>query len=108
MFTVSPDCPNATVVNFTFAVSCGEVVWERNFSLRVDASVMVFESFLINDADTNFNGIIDPLETVKLVVNVNNNAAVQSGIFRPRCPHPVLMWSLPIRSSSCRSSSPMP
>ena len=78
VFTVSPDCPNATVVNFTLAVSCGEVVWERNFSLRVDASVMVFESFLINDADTNFNGIIDPLETVKLVVNVNNNAAVQS------------------------------
>ena len=78
VFTVSPECPNATVLNFLLTITCGESVWERSFSLRVDASVLVFESFLINDADTNFNGIIDPLETVKLVINVNNHAAVQS------------------------------
>ncbi len=78
VFTVSPNCPNATVVNFLLTVTSGESVWERSFSIRVDASVLVFESFLINDADTNYNGIIDPLETVKLVLNINNQADVQA------------------------------
>ncbi|MDD4224297.1 MAG: C25 family cysteine peptidase [Candidatus Cloacimonetes bacterium] len=78
IFSVSPDCPNGTVVNFLLTITSGDAVWERNFSLRVDASVLVFESFLINDADTNYNGIIDALETVKLVINVNNHADVQS------------------------------
>ncbi|NLN85887.1 MAG: T9SS type A sorting domain-containing protein [Candidatus Cloacimonetes bacterium] len=77
-FYVSPDCPNETVVNFVLTVESGETIWERNFSLRVEASVLTYESFLINDADGEFNGIIDLLETVKLVVNVKNQADVES------------------------------
>ena len=78
IFTVSPTCPNGTVVNFVLEVASGEYLWSRPFSIRVDASVMEYNSFLINDADTNYNGIIDPLETVKLIVNLNNHADVQA------------------------------
>jgi len=78
VFEVSPDCPNGTVVNFVLNVESGETVWERNFSLRVEASVLTYESFLINDAEAEYNGVIDLLETVKLVVNIKNRADVQS------------------------------
>lgn len=78
IFNVAPDCPNATVVDFTLDITAGDAAWERNFSVRVDASVLTYDSFLINDADSNFNGIIDPLETVKLIINVNNHADVKA------------------------------
>ncbi|MBW6514258.1 MAG: T9SS type A sorting domain-containing protein [Candidatus Syntrophosphaera sp.] len=78
VFSVAPNCPNGTVVDFNLEITNNDVVWNRSFSLRVDASVLTYHSFMINDADTNFNGIIDPLETVKLVINLNNHADVQA------------------------------
>jgi hypothetical protein len=78
VFTVAPDCPNGTVVNFVLTITSGENVWERNFSLRIDASVLEYNSFMINDAEATYNGIIDPLETVKLIININNRADVES------------------------------
>lgn len=78
MFTIAPECPNGTVINFRLQINSGDFSWQRNFSIRVEASVMMFVSYLINDADANFNGIIDPLETVKVIVNVHNNSDVQA------------------------------
>ncbi len=77
-FAIAPNCPNGEVVNFNLDVVSGDNLWSRPFSIRVDASVLVFESFMINDADGTYNGIIDPLETVQLVVNVKNQADVDS------------------------------
>jgi hypothetical protein len=76
MFSVAPDCPNNTVVSFTLQIVAGETEWTRTFSLRVDASMLAYTSFLINDSDSNYNGVIDPLETVKLVINLSNGSAV--------------------------------
>lgn len=78
VFSVSPQCPNGTVVTFALEIVSGENTWTRNFSIRVDASVLEYTGFLINDGDSNYNGIIDPMETVHLVVNVRNNAAVEA------------------------------
>jgi len=78
VFTVAPECPNGTVVNFHLLISSGEFSWQRNFTVRIEASVLEFFSYLINDADANFNGIIEPLETVKIIVNVYNHSDVQS------------------------------
>lgn len=75
-FTVAPNCPNGTVINFTIDIVAGEDSWSRQFSLRVDASQLEYLGFMINDAESNFNGVIDPQESVKLVVNVRNHAAV--------------------------------
>jgi len=76
IFSVAPDCPNNTVINFSLQIVAGESEWTRTFSLRVDASMLAYRNFLINDADAIYNGVIDPLETVKLVINVANGAAV--------------------------------
>lgn len=78
VFTVSPQCPNGTVVNFYLSISSGEFTWQRTFTVRVEASVLVFDSYLINDADSIFNGVVDPLETVKIIVNIFNHSDVQS------------------------------
>jgi len=66
------------VVDFSLLIESGDATWNRSFSLRVDASVLAYHSFMISDADSNYNGIIDPLETVILVVNLLNNADVQA------------------------------
>jgi hypothetical protein len=78
IFQVDPECPDGTVVNFSLAVVSGEYAWNRPFSIRVDASLLEYQSFMINDADSNYNGVIDPLETVQLVVNVRNSSAVRA------------------------------
>ncbi|HOF59074.1 MAG TPA: C25 family cysteine peptidase [Candidatus Cloacimonadota bacterium] len=77
-FAIAPNCPNGEVVEFNLEVVSGESLWSRPFSIRVDASVLVFESYMINDVDGTYNGIIDPLETVQLVINVKNQADVES------------------------------
>lgn len=78
IFAISPDCPNGHVVHFSLQIVSGESVWTRIFSIRVDASILVYSSFMINDADANFNGIIDPLEAVQLIVNLNNHSDVEA------------------------------
>ena len=58
VFTIAPECPNGTVINFRLQINSGDFSWQRNFSIRVEASVMMFVSYLINDADANFNGLL--------------------------------------------------
>ncbi|MDD2331688.1 MAG: FlgD immunoglobulin-like domain containing protein [Candidatus Cloacimonetes bacterium] len=77
-FVVSPNCPNGTLINFSLNITAGEYEWTRTFAIRVDASVLSYHSFLVNDYDSNFNGIIDPNETVKLVINISNNSDVEA------------------------------
>ncbi|MDZ4121663.1 MAG: immune inhibitor A, partial [Candidatus Cloacimonadaceae bacterium] len=78
IFTVSPDCPNGRVITFVLTITSGEVVWTRNISMRVDASVLAYKNYLVSDFDATFDGFIDNDETVKLIVNLANNADVES------------------------------
>lgn len=78
VFTVAQNCPNGTVINFNLAIVSGENVWNRSFSVRVDASVLAYGSYMIDDSDATYNGIIDPLESVKLAFNIRNNAPVEA------------------------------
>ncbi|MDZ4181942.1 MAG: immune inhibitor A, partial [Candidatus Cloacimonadaceae bacterium] len=78
IFSVSPTCPNGEIINFSLAIVSGDNLWTRQFSVRVDASLLEYHSFLIDDSGADFNGIIDLMESVKLVVNVKNNAAVEA------------------------------
>ncbi len=77
-FIVSPNCPNQRVINFVLTVTSGEYVWTRNFSIRVEAAELSYHSYMVNDYDANFNGIVDADETVKVVVNLRNGADVES------------------------------
>ena len=78
VFSVSPTAPNGHVLNFVLAITAGDLSWDRNFSIRIDASDLQYHSFYISDYDTNFNGIVDSGETVKLVVNLKNASDVHS------------------------------
>ena len=79
VFTISEGCPDGTVVEFNLDIAAGEDSgWSRPFSLRVDASHMEYLGFLINDADANYDGVIEPMENIKLAINAKNNSAVEA------------------------------
>ena len=79
IFDIDENCPDGTVLEFNLEIFDGEDGdWTRPFSLRVDASHIEYLGFLINDADANYDGVIEPMETVKLAINVKNNSAVEA------------------------------
>jgi len=77
-FVVSPDCPSDHIINFGLAVTAGEVSWNRMFSLRVEANKLQYHSFMINDFNGNFNGVIDAGEQIQLIINLKNDSAVEA------------------------------
>ena len=78
-FTVAEDCPPGQVVHFALTVQSGEEnFWNRQFSIRVDSSELQYHSFMISDYDSNFNGIIDQDEEVKLIINLRNGSEVEA------------------------------
>ncbi len=76
VFTIAPNCPDETVINFGLEIISDEDVWERSFSLKVNASNLEYLGFLIDDSDENYDGVIDPGESINLVLNVRNHAEV--------------------------------
>ncbi|PKN75835.1 MAG: gingipain R [Candidatus Cloacimonetes bacterium HGW-Cloacimonetes-2] len=78
VFEVAEDCPDGHVAEFVLTVVSGENQWVRPFSIRIDASQLSLQSYLINDEGTGYNGVIDIGETVKLVLNVKNPTAVEA------------------------------
>ena len=77
-FTVSQDCPAGHVIPFALRVVAGEDIWNRSFSIQVDSSQLHYHSFLISDSEGNFDGVIDPHETVKLIINLRNASVVDA------------------------------
>ncbi|MDI3504375.1 MAG: hypothetical protein PWP64_1311, partial [Candidatus Cloacimonadota bacterium] len=77
-FTVSPDCPSERVINFALHIQAGEAFWDRQFSIRIEAARLQYQSFMVSDYDSNFNGIIDSGEAVKLIINLRNASEVEA------------------------------
>lgn len=77
-FTVSQDCPAGHVIQFALRLEAGEAVWNRSFSIQVDSSQLRYHSFLISDYESNFNGVIDTDEAVKLIINLHNASIVDA------------------------------
>ena len=77
-FTVSQDCPAGHVIPFALSLQSDETVWNRSFSIQVDSSQLRYQSFLISDYAENFNGVIDPGESVKLIINLRNASVVDA------------------------------
>lgn len=76
MFNVSPDCPDGEVLNFTLNVTSGESHWTRFFSFQVEASKLRYHSYMVDDHEGNYNGVIDISETVNVIVNLQNESEV--------------------------------
>jgi hypothetical protein len=77
-FTVAQDCPAGRVINFQLHITAGESSWDRAFSVQVDSAQLRYHSFMIDDSDANFDGIIDPEEEVHLVINLRNASVVEA------------------------------
>lgn len=77
-FTISPDCPDGEILNFSVVITAGEVSWTRQFSFQVDASNLKYHSYMVDDHDANFNGVVDSGETVKLIINLQNESVVNA------------------------------
>jgi len=75
---ISPVCPDGQVLSFTLTVTSGDDEWIRNFSIRVEASMLNLNSYMIDDSESTFNGSIDQGETVKLIVNIGNQTSVEA------------------------------
>lgn len=77
-FSVAEDCPAGRVISFQLHVTSGDASWDRAFSIQVNSAKLQYHSFMINDYDANFNGIIDPEEEVQIVVNLRNASDVDA------------------------------
>ncbi|MCB5271238.1 MAG: C25 family cysteine peptidase [Candidatus Cloacimonetes bacterium] len=77
-FEVSQDCPAGHVIPFALRLQSDETVWNRSFSIQVDSSQLHYHSFLISDYEGNFNGVVDPGEAVKLIINLRNSSIVDA------------------------------
>jgi len=76
---IDPDIANNTNLTATLQITANgsdeePLVWTRNFSFFVVKPSIAYRSFLINDSQPggNSDGIVDPAETIKLILNIAN------------------------------------
>ncbi len=78
-FDVDPNTPDRYDVTFQLEVTCtNRDTWVGNFTLTVHAPVLQFAQVTVNDASGNANGVLDPGETVELVVSLANSGSGQA------------------------------
>ncbi len=77
-FTVSQDCPAGHVIQFILDLESNGINWYRQFSIQVNSAQLHYHSFFISDYESNFNGVIDPDEAVKLIINLHNSSVVDA------------------------------
>ena len=73
--TVDEDCPDGHIAAFTINVTSNENTWELYFTQELNAPVIEFSSVLINDGQNN---ILDPGETVDLLVSYENTGGADA------------------------------
>lgn len=77
-FSVSSTCPTNHVVQFQVQISGSNSTWTKYFSVGVYAPELELGTLTVMDIQGNQNGILDPGETVTIVVALNNNGGVAS------------------------------
>jgi hypothetical protein len=71
-FTASADCPDNHLADFILQLTDDEDTWSYYFSIRVYRPQVSLQTYLINDATGNQDGIPDPGETITLAVSLVN------------------------------------
>ncbi|MFO7862956.1 MAG: T9SS type A sorting domain-containing protein [Salinivirgaceae bacterium] len=78
-FTVSENVPDQHTIAFTLTASDGvNAAWETGFSITANAPVIELASIILNDADGNNNGNLDPGEIATFTVQVANTGHAAS------------------------------
>ncbi|MBP7309919.1 MAG: T9SS type A sorting domain-containing protein [Candidatus Cloacimonetes bacterium] len=77
-FQIDADCPDGEVLGFNINLVSGEIVFDRQFSFQVSASTLAYKSYMVDDHEANFDGVIDTGESFNLVINLQNNSVVDA------------------------------
>jgi hypothetical protein len=79
-FTVDPATPDGHSVRFDVTVhgTAKDSVWTSFFNVTTHAPSVAYLSVTVNDAAGNNNGIIDPGETVPIVITLQNSGSGQA------------------------------
>ncbi len=77
-FQISPNCPN----NHTVTVICNITIngnsWQYPVNFTVFKPALTLGKVYLNDTEANGNGMAEPGETIKLIVNYTNNTTVDA------------------------------
>lgn len=77
-FEIATDFPADGIVSFNLELTAGEAVWSRMFSVSVEANKLKYHSFMLSDHNGNFDGVVDAGEEIQVIVNLQNNSAVDA------------------------------
>ncbi len=69
---VAGGVPDGHAVAFNLAVSSGDSLWNRGFTIAVSSPVLAYAGHAVDDAGGNGNARLDPGETADLTVTVLN------------------------------------
>ncbi|MEF3694441.1 MAG: C25 family cysteine peptidase [Candidatus Cloacimonadota bacterium] len=75
---ISENCPDDHVVSLICNVSTSLNSWQYPISFTVQKPVISISKVFLNDLEGNVNGLAEPGETIKLVVNYQNNSDVNA------------------------------
>jgi hypothetical protein len=90
--TAHENVPNSHIIKFNIEATNGESTWYSTFTIKAQAPVLQYVSYIIDDAAGNNNGRLDPGETADLVVSFRNKGAADAfGIYgRLACSDPYI------------------
>ncbi len=69
---IANNIPDQYSVPFTVTYTSGNNTWTSNFNMTVNAPAFEIGNFVVNDADGNNNGLLDPGETANIIIPLNN------------------------------------
>ncbi|MCB0806214.1 MAG: PKD domain-containing protein [Bacteroidales bacterium] len=74
-FAVANDIPDEEEVSIEIEATDGNETWMSYINIQGHAPVLSYDGFTINDANGNNNGILDPGETVNILIDVANTGS---------------------------------
>jgi len=75
-FTVSDDIPDMTSIAFELEIVGADDTWDASFSIKAHAPAFTIGTYMIaDDIIGNSNGQLDPGETARIIVNIQNSGS---------------------------------
>jgi hypothetical protein len=103
---VAGEVPDGRIVPLELAVSSGDSLWIRSFTMRVFAPLMRYVTVQVDDSTGNNNGRPDPGETVSLWVTLTNLGSGTATSVQGDLQCPAQYVSMPASSSPYPDFSP--
>ncbi|HNX01719.1 MAG TPA: FlgD immunoglobulin-like domain containing protein, partial [Candidatus Cloacimonadota bacterium] len=73
---ISPACPDHHIITLTVFITAQGYSWQRYASIQVTKPQLSFGNTYINDINGNNNGMADPGESFKIIMNISNPGTV--------------------------------